>query len=104
MDLFPFQECCFQTIPRSQTALALKCISAVEGNRSEDSVAAHRLDDVEADVGEDPLHVVVDRLPVLLDVPVPRLVHQAAWKFITSNQDASYMFVRVLCSDQCRLR
>ena len=62
----------------SQTALALKCISAIEGNRSEDSVAAHRLDDVKADVGEDPLHVVVDRLPVLLDVPVPRLVHQAA--------------------------
>ena len=41
-------------------------------------MAAHRLDDVKADIGEDPLHVVVDRLPVLLDVPVPRLVHQAA--------------------------
>ena len=54
---------------------ALKCISAVEGNGSKDPMAAHRLDDVKADVGEDPLHVVVDRLPVLLDVPVPWLVH-----------------------------
>ena len=85
-------------------ALALKCISVVKGNRSEDTVASHRLDNVKPNVGEDPLHVVVDRLPVLLDVPVPRLVHQAAWKFLTLNQDASHMFVRVLCSDQCRLR
>ena len=38
-------------------------------------MTAHRLDDIKADVGEDPLHVVVDRLPVLLDVPVPWLVH-----------------------------
>ena len=47
-------------------------------------MAAHRLDDIKADVGEDPLHVVVDRLPVLLDVPVPRFVHQAAW-IVKSN-------------------
>ena len=80
----------------------MKWISAVEGNRSEDPVASHRLDDVEADVGEDPLHVVVDRLPVLLDVPVPRLVHQAAWKFISSDEYAMHimhhMYVRVLTS------
>ena len=45
-------------------------------------MTSHGLNDVKADVGEDPLHVVVDRLPVLLDVPVPRFVHQAAWIFI----------------------
>merc|ERR1719341_2486749 len=101
MVAFHCQDCCLQTNPRSQTALALKCISAVEGNRSEDSVAAHRLDDVEADVGEDPLHVVVDRLPVLLDVPVPRLVHQAAsvgsvdMVFDPSVWDAPLVGVRV---------
>ena len=45
-------------------------------------MTSHGLNDVKADVGEDSLHVVVDRLPVLLDVPVPRFVHQAAWIFI----------------------
>ena len=57
---------------------------AVKRNRAKDPMTSHGLNDVKADIGEDPLHVVVDRLPVLLDVPVPRFVHQAAW-IVKSN-------------------
>ena len=57
---------------------------AVKRNRAKDPMTSHGLNDIKADVGEDPLHVVVDRLPVLLDVPVPRFVHQAAW-IVKSN-------------------
>ena len=45
-------------------------------------MTSHGLNDVKADVGENPLHVVVDGLLVLLDVPVPRLIDQAAWRFV----------------------